>query len=600
MCGIFGLISKSEGYSDQFQSELLKETIQHRGPSGSGVHHFKNGFAGNVRLAIVDRAGGHQPIYTGDEKFGIVYNGEVYNHNELRDQLTNLGHSFHTKSDTEVVLQSYVAYGVAAFDKLNGMFAFCLWDEAKDIKYLVRDQIGIKPLYVYEDGNVIVFSSEIKSLLSFPNLDLSLNPLGLQDYLLYRYIPGPHTLYKRIRKLEPGTYLEIKSNGSATQWRYWDTSYSESYPPLSLSDAKEQLDDLMTKSVKSQLMGEVPVGVLLSGGLDSSVISYYVKKANANLKTFNIGFPDVNEFAYSRQVAKKFGLEHFEIETTVDELVARYDKVSLAIDEPLSDPACLPLYRLGEELKKHVVVVLSGEGGDELFAGYNQYGEVLGEPLEYNEEYNYFIKRSWYFQDHMDFLNDKTIPPSHLRFRKYFEENPLLNGMLNFDMKTWMPDNLMMKADKILMSHSLEGRFPFLDLNVFNFSCELPENFKLKGKITKFLLRDLVDSVMPKDIIQRPKMGFTVPVDQLNLKMKDLAMTCLQEIVSTEMGALLDVKKIQELFRSYYRKPEGQNHLKIWTLFTLFYWYLTTIPRYTVKIQSLFDRRNVQDSAIHH
>lgn len=584
MCGIFGMIHKGQEFQDRYESNLLKESIAHRGPSGNGVHHFKNGFAGNVRLAIVDRAGGHQPIYTSDKKMGIVYNGEIYNHNELRDDLVKQGYEFQTKSDTEVVLQSYKAKGVESFKTFNGMFAFCIWDEVKDVKYVVRDQIGIKPLYIYEDGNSIIFSSEIKSLLALPGLDLSLNPLGLQDFLLYRYIPSPHTLYSRIRKLDPGTYLEVKG-GQAVQWRYWDTSYEPQYPPMSFGEAKEALDELLTKSVQSQLMGEVPVGVLLSGGLDSSAISYYVHKAGANLKTFNIGFPEVNEFSYSRQVAKKFGLEHYEIETTVDELVSCYDQVSLALDEPIADPACLPLHRICEELKKHVVVVLSGEGGDELFAGYNQYKEVSGAHLKFGEEYNFFIQRSWYFQDHKDFLKDKTYPQSHLRFKKYFEEKSILNGMLNFDMKTWMPDNLMMKADKILMSHSLEGRFPFLDLNVFEFSCKLPEEYKLNGNLTKFVLRDLVDPVMPKDIINRPKMGFTVPVDILNQKMKNLIFDCIREVRKTEMAVFLDLEKVEDFVKSYFKSPEGKNHIKVWTFFTLFYWYLTTMPRFTTKIR---------------
>jgi len=584
MCGIFGMLQKSGSLNEKYEANLLRESIAHRGPNGHGVHKFKNGFAGNVRLAIVDRAGGHQPIYTDDNKMGIVYNGEIYNHDEIREELEKKGHTFKTKSDTEVVLQAYKAYGIDSFKRFNGMFAFCIWDETKNVTYIVRDHIGIKPLYVYEDGQALIFNSEIKALVAMPGLNLELNPLGLQDFLLYRYIPGSHTLYKNIRKLDPGTYLEVK-DGQAVQWRYWDTSYKTTYPPLSFDEAKEALDGYMRKAVKSQLMGEVPVGVLLSGGLDSSAIAYYVNQAGANLKTYNIGFPEVNEFQYSRQVAKKFGLAHVEIETTVDELVARYDQVSLAIDEPIADPACLPLHRICDELKKDVVVVLSGEGGDELFAGYNQYKEVMNTPLRYNEEYDFFIKRSWYFQDHKDFLKDKTYPQSYLRYGKYFQENSVLNGMLNFDMKTWMPDNLMMKADKILMSHSLEGRFPFLDINLFEFSCQLPEDYKLNKSVTKHLLRSLVDPVMPKDIIDRPKMGFTVPVDILNQRMKNLIFDCLKEIKGTEMGSILDMDQVETFIKFYFQNPEGKNHIKVWTFFTLFYWYLTTMPRFTKAVR---------------
>lgn len=582
MCGIFGLLNKSTSERSEYEALILREAISHRGPSGHGTHYFENGFAGNVRLAIVDRAGGHQPIYTENKKMGIVYNGEIYNHDELREQLKKKGCVFKTQSDTEVVLQSYKDRGINSFKDFNGMFAFCIWDEEKQVKYLVRDQIGIKPLYIYEDSKKIVFSSEIKSILALPGLDLALNPLGLQDFLHFRYVPGPHTLYRNIRKLDPGTYLEIREN-SGVQWRYWDTSYEIKYPPMPFEEAKEELDRLLTKAVRSQLMGEVPVGVLLSGGLDSSAISYYVNKSGAKLKTFNIGFPEVNEFEYSRQVAKKFGLEHVEIETTVDELVGRYSQVSEAIDEPIADPACLPLHRICEELKKDVVVVLSGEGGDELFAGYNQYKEVMSTPLRYGEEYDFFIKRSWYFLDHKEYLKDKTYNPAYLRFRKYFEENTLLNGMLNFDMKTWMPDNLMMKADKVLMSHSLEGRFPFLDLDLFHFSSGLPDSYKLNGSVTKRLLRELMEPRLPQDIIERPKMGFTVPVDILNSKMKSLIFDCLKEVRLTEMAEVLDIDKIESFVKDYFARPEGQNHIKVWTFFTLFYWYLTTLPKFTSK-----------------
>ena len=590
MCGIAGLINKK---NDRFNIEetlvSFKKILNHRGPDDSGtfIHENKYGFI-NLRLSIVDIASGHQPIFNEQKTMGIVFNGEIYNYLVIRRELEKKGYLFQTKSDTEVILRGFEEYGTELFGKLNGMFAFCIWDIKKDEIYLVRDHFGIKPLYVYQDGDVLVFSSEIKALLSLEGIDTSLDEIGFRDHLTFRYIQAPYTLFKRIKRVEAGTYMRIH-NGTAASFRYWDTSYDDPYPAPSLKTVKEELSEILKKAVSSQLMGEVPVGVLLSGGIDSSTIAYIINKLGANLTTFNIGFPEVNEFEYSRKVAKKFGLKHIEVSTTTEELIKDFDAVNLALDEPIADAACLPLYRLCKELKKHVMVVLSGEGGDEVFGGYPQYATLLSDMPPYAERFNAFLKQSWYFDNQDDYLLNRTIPPITSRYNKYFEEQPLLNGMLSYDMRTWMPENLMMKADKILMAHSLEGRFPFLDRELFDYVSRLPQKYKIDSQYTtKWILKEIMKDQLPTNIVTRKKMGFTVPIELLLKKMKPQVLDTANSVSRLSIADVLDIKKIKKNIESYYKGQFNSNpHLKttfilnIWTLFTLLYWFKFSLPRYT-------------------
>ena len=581
MCGIAGIIGKKELSQGKIKAYIaaFKSSLVHRGPDDAGEHIGVNSGFAHRRLSIVDISGGHQPIYNEDRSVGIVYNGEIYNYTSLREDLKKKGYRFFTNTDTEVILRGYEEYGTEFFDELNGMFAFCIWDDNTDTVYLVRDFFGIKPLYIYEDGSRIIFASELKAIIAIPDIDQSLDPAGFQDYLTFRYVQAPYTFFKNIRKLEAGTYLEIK-HGNATQYRYWDVSYSSPYPYPDVGEVKEHLLATMRAVVKSQLMGEVPIGVLLSGGVDSSTIAYLIHACGANLTTFNIGFPEVNEFEYSRKVAKKYGLRHVEIVTTAGELIKNFSKINFALDEPIADPACLPLYQLCEELKKHVTVVLSGEGGDEVFGGYPQYGYLCGADIPYGSRFGSFMERSWYFSDSLAFMNDKRIPLHQLRYRKYFEEQPLLNGMLAFDMKTWMPENLMMKADKIFMAHSLEGRFPFLDKRLFEYVARLPQGHKITAEgVTKWLLKEVIAPFLPKKVITRPKMGFTVPVDSLLKELKPFVIDACEALQQSSLSEALDTRHIRKCINGYYAGGNISS-LQVWTLFTMAYWFTVSFPRY--------------------
>lgn len=573
MCGIFGFINKNNESVSQDVIEKLRKSIHHRGPDGNGYHKFKDNIVfGNVRLAIVDKSLGHQPIFDKTNDWGIVYNGEVYNHEELRAKLVQKGYIFKTHSDTEVVLYHFIENGTSGIKDLNGMFTFCIWNNKTGEFFVARDRMGIKPLYIYEDDSKLIFSSELKTICRFENVKKDLNPIGIQDMLYFRYNPSPYTIYKNVRKLDPGTYLHFK-NSKPTQWPFWNISQQVNINnSISEAESLEKLSYLLEKSVKSQLMGEVPVGVLLSGGLDSSTISYYINKFGQNLKTYNIGFHDVNEFEFSRAVAKKFDLQHIEIETSVKELIENYDDILESIDEPIADPACFPLFILAKELKKHVTVVLSGEGGDELFGGYNQYVNILKrfnqEGTRQLDQYNAFIENSFYYTDLNNYMNKKTLPKDYFRFYKYYNSEPVMS-MNVYDLVTWMPDNLMMKADKTLMHHSLEGRFPFLDNDLLDFSFTLPEKLKVnKDMVTKYILRKLVEPHLPESVLTRPKMGFTVPVDQLLLGLRERVETAFNSNQS-ELNEIVNYKYFNELKNNFYEKKDRNHTLKLWNYFIL-------------------------------
>jgi len=583
MCGIAGIIFKRfEGKEKGLRVvELLADAIKHRGPDDSGFHiELDNAFAFvNQRLAIVDITGGHQPMYSEDGKVGIVFNGEIYNYRDLREDLKSAGLSFQTNSDTEVILHCYERFGVESFKKLNGMFAFCIWDGRTKEIYLVRDPLGIKPLYVYEDQEKLIFCSEMKGLAGLPDVELNLDAIGIQDYLLFRYVQAPYSLFKQIRCLEAGTYARIR-RGVLTHFRYWDVNYPSDLETGEDGVLAERLRAQMKSAVSSQLMGEVPIGVLLSGGVDSSGITTLVKEAGADLTTFNIGFPDLNEFEYSRAVAAGLGLKHIEVTTTPEELASLLDKVILALDHPIADPACFPLYRLAEELKEHVTVVLSGEGGDELFGGYPQYHFLYTARPPCNTRFSTFLEKSWYFCDYREFLRDQTIPAVAERHKKYFDELPLLNGMLAYDMKTWLPENLMMKADKILMAHSLEGRFPFLDKNLVEFVSRIPQRFKISPDgVSKWLLKEMLKRDLPDGVIHRTKMGFSVPVALLLKSWKETVFDAINSLGSTDLDEVIDTNKVKMVVHDYYRK-RTEEPLRVWTLFILAYWFRHALPAY--------------------
>lgn len=575
MCGYTGFIWKSGETPDLVSSTLARvgALLQHRGPDDEGMHIGRGFAVVHRRLSIIDRAHGRQPMVSSDGRFGLAYNGEIYNYRELKKDLEREGCRFESDCDTEVLFHLFMREGAAAFSRLDGMFTAFIWDfrdSSNEQFFLVRDPLGIKPLYLYEDDEKLVFSSELLPLLATGGLDLSPDPTGLASYLTYRYVQAPYTLFRNIRRVEGGTYYRIVS-GRSMSWRFWDLPMNENAVTLDEAEAAEELRALLRKSVLQQQMSDVPVGLLLSGGVDSSVIAAICSNIGVSLTSFNIGFPDLNEFAYSKEVASKFGLPHVTVETTPSEIVSRFESVVLAMDEPIADPACFPLHILCDTIKTHVTVVLSGEGSDEMLGGYNQYRHVFdGPPASVREKFKQFLAHSWYFDQRPPIT--KPINASRLlRQRIYFDERSLLNGMLAYDLKTWLPENLMAKADKMLMSHSLEGRFPFLSVALVEFACGLPEAYKLGKGGGKRLLKAAFGRDLPSTVLNRPKMGFSVPVGNLVMEMRDQLYDLLDWSRRGIFADLLDHDALRRDFDEHY-SGRSEKSLWLWTVLVLLQW----------------------------
>ncbi|MCB2185654.1 MAG: asparagine synthase (glutamine-hydrolyzing) [Deltaproteobacteria bacterium] len=569
MCGIAGIWGPAGPAEAEAALARLLPALALRGPDGRGVHLHAQGAFGHTRLAIVDVAHGAQPLYNEDGRVGVVYNGEIYNYRELRQELQAQGHQFRTNSDTEVIVHLFEQEGEAAFARLTGMFALALWTD--DAAYLVRDPVGVKPLYYYQDATRLIFASQLSALLALgrgpaalPDLDFGLDPGGLAQYLAFRYCPAGETVYGRIKKLPPGHFLKIGPGAGPV--RYADIlGQAADIPP---GEELAALEATLSEVVASQLMGEAPLGLTLSGGLDSSTLAWFLARAGARPETFNIGFPGVNEFAYSSEVARQAGLNHTLVRLDASEVPGLLPAYIQAIDEPLADAACLPLYCLGQAMREKVTVVFSGEGGDEVFGGYPQYARTLAAHHEAGPAaFRFFLDHSQYFLDRDGWLVE---PPAPGPARAAAFRGSLLSAMTDYDLATWVPENLMMKADKILMAHSLEGRFPLLDPRVIAVARGLADRDKIgpdgEGKL---ILKRLMAGRLPAGVLTRPKMGFSVPLDELLAANRDLCLDLLA--TASPLDAVLRREELRARALAFYA-GEVVSPLLVWTVFVLYYW----------------------------
>jgi len=543
----------------------MAASIAHRGPDGHGFAADSGRAFGHVRLAIVDAAGGAQPIFNEQGDIGIVFNGEIYNYASLRQLLLARGHVFRTLTDTEVIVHLFEEYGPEAFSQLIGMFSFALW--TPDCTYLVRDQVGIKPLYYYTDQSQVLFASELRAILAVPSLDLALDEVALKEYLTFRYCPSERTVFKNVRRLSPAHYIEIRGARVQPPRRYYDLSQHIRYLPA--RQREEALIDTLREVVSSQLMGEVPIGLTLSGGLDSSCIACVLGQLGASVETFNIGFRTVNEFEYSESIAREMHLSQTAVLLDQADLASYLSRYLDAIDEPIADAACLPLYRLCETMSDRVTVVLSGEGADELFGGYPQYVSTLEQYSEPSQEaFQHFLERSWYFArpGALRGLGQAAPAPQAARF-----SGDLLSAMLSYDMHTWVPENLMMKADKILMAHGLEGRFPFLDLRMLELAAGLPAGDKIGfDSETKVLLRKAFRRWLPSTVATRAKMGFSVPIGEILERNRSVVEETLS--AASPLDNALDRAAVRAIVSDHY-SARRREPLLMWTLFVLYAWF---------------------------
>lgn len=564
MCGICGRLNFEKGASVKpGLIRAMMDTIRHRGPDDEGLHIASEVGLGFRRLSIIDLSLGHQPISNEDGTVWIVFNGEIYNYRELRSFLVSKGHVFKTQSDTEVIVHLYEEFGPQCLEKLRGMFAFAIWDENAKTLFLARDRVGIKPLYYSLTDKAIVFASEIKAILADPSIDRELAPEIIDRFLTFLYVPGEETLLKGVRKLEPGHYLLVK-NGKAEIRQYWDLQFSKPSNPLSLDDAEKELSSLLAEAVELHMIADVPVGVLLSGGVDSTaVLSFAAERTDKEISSYTVGFSDsgvADERPYAKLAAEKFGTQHHDMTITASDFAEFLPRYVWHMEEPVCEPPAVAMYYVSKLAKKYVKVLLSGEGGDEAFAGYSNYRNILWlerlkhimpalngavsrglsgvsslfhssrlakySPLMNATFPDYYYSRtsspyrysengltelySADFERSID--REYTVEPVQKLFSTVKDQG-ILDQMLYIDTKTWLPDDLLIKADKMTMANSLELRVPLLDHRVLEFAAALPADYKVRGFSLKYILKRALAKRVPQAILKRKKAGFPVPYD---------------------------------------------------------------------------------------
>ena len=560
MCGIVGAITPPTSDVTRETIERMLDAIAHRGPDGHGIAEFltcggQRVLLGHRRLAIIDPEGGHQPMLEPQAGLAITFNGEIYNFRELRDELKVYGYAFALDSDTEVLLRAYQHWGDKVVDKLRGMFAFAIWDSKNQRLYMARDRFGEKPLFLRQDGESLFFASEIKALLQLPQPKPGVNLSAVWDFLAYRYVPGPKTLFDGIRKLNPGTCATWEK-GKLTERRYWSAPDRESPPEKTPErDVVNTFLGRLDEAVKLQMVSDVPFGAFLSGGLDSSTIVALMTRHNTNVRTFSVGFGEggYSELGYASVVAKHFGTQHHELTVNFDDIVANLPKLVGYRDAPISEPSDIPIYMLAKEASKTVKMVLTGEGSDEILGGYPKHVYerfVQGYQLLPGYIRNNLIapltqSLPYEFRRAKTAVTNLNIEDWRERYVRWFgalnhterdeltvlrmhegaqgdaappfdaaRDSTTLRRILYFDQTSWLPDNLLERGDRMTMAASIESRVPFLDHELATYVSSLPDSYRVKGMKTKWILRQAGKSLIPDAILERPKVGFRVPVNK--------------------------------------------------------------------------------------
>ncbi|MGC2238030.1 MAG: asparagine synthase (glutamine-hydrolyzing) [Pyrinomonadaceae bacterium] len=564
MCGINGiaLSSRSKKQINERVLRGMRDVLHHRGPDDGGIFVDESVGLGHRRLSIVDVSRGHQPMFNEDESCVITYNGEVYNHADYRAELEAKGHVYQTHCDTETILHLYEEYGEKCVEKLRGMFAFAIWNRREKTLFIARDRLGVKPLYyVFDDEGNLFFASEIKALLEAKAVKPELNFDALPDQLANHGTSFDETLFKGVKRLLPGHFL-IWQDGRLKIEKFWDVSFEPKHEEKSDAEFIDEWRELFKKSVELRLMADVPLGMFLSGGIDSSAIcAMMAQMVDEPIKTFSVGFKEreANEFEYARIVSKAFKTEHHEITITPEQFFAELPNLVWHEDEPLGFDSSVPLYFVSKLAEKHVKVVLTGEGSDEILGGYGRYQKAL-RLLDYGEKYesltpkflreavkssvatlpnslNRKLKRTFLSLDSSIeslYFDNFAIFPKAMQAKllsenakaRIADENPyfylnnrlkendakdVLDKLLYADTKTYLHE-LLMKQDQMSMAASIESRVPFLDHKLVEFTARMPQKMKIRGRGTKWILRESMKGILPGEILNRPKMGFPVPL----------------------------------------------------------------------------------------
>ncbi len=620
MCGIAGFISKENTRVDERMARLdaMCRVIAHRGPDEQGMSVEGRAALGMRRLSIIDLATGQQPIYNTDRTKLIVFNGEIYNYRELKADLESRGYKFRTNSDTETIIHAYDEYGADCVKLLRGMFAFAIWDVREQSLFVARDRVGKKPLFysITSDGEFI-FGSEMKVLLEHGGVAREIDHGALDAYLTFGYIPEELCIYKGVHKLEPGHFLVFK-NGKVRTERYWDFDFSGE----TLAGAEDEIAaDLLSKlrnAVEERLISEVPLGAFLSGGVDSSAIVGLMSQImDQPVKTFSIGFNEdsFNELKYARMAAGHFKTEHHEFILT-PEFAGIVDDLVWHFDEPFADSSALPTYMVSKLARDHVTVVLSGDGGDELFAGYTRYLtdrersglerlprgirhnliRPLSEALPHgtrgkNYLFNISLDAAGRYIDSISHFNGprkrrlysneirNKMNGSFERGEKLYREiagsvanDDAIENLLYLDSKTYLPGDILTKVDRMTMASSLEARSPLLDHKLIEYVTRIPSSLKLKGREAKYIFKKAIEGFVPREILHREKQGFGVPIgDWINLQLKERITSDLSDQRSMSRG-YFDPKYLRLLLDEHSRKRRDHSHA-LWTLWMLELWH---------------------------
>ncbi len=621
MCGHISIYYKNKK-ADELLIRQLTEKITHRGPDDTGYFIKDNIAFGFNRLSIIDLEHGNQPFEK--ENRTIIFNGEIYNHQELRKRL-EFSNKFTTNSDTEVLLTSYINYGEKCVDKLRGMFSFIIYDEVKEIVFGARDHFGIKPLYYINNNEFIAFSSEYKVLVKVLK-EISINETALQNYFSFQYTPNYNTIINEIKEVPNGTYFTIK-NGNLEFYRYHDIKFNNK------NITKDNIYDIVNDSVKHHMISNVEVGTFLSGGIDSTIVTALAAKLNPKIKTFSIGF-DVegyNELTVAKKTAEYLGVENISVNVSEQDYIKALPKVAYYMDDPLADPSCVGIYLLSEEARKHVKVVLSGEGSDELFGGYNIYKEYYSlKPFSYLPESikrevnkvakvlpdikgkSYLLRGTTKLKDRyignakifnneevkkviVDYDENNTYSDILAHLYEECDKNSYdsVTTMQYIDINTWLEGEILLKADKMSMAHSLEVRVPFLDKEVLNCATGLTLSQKISKNNTKVLLREAFKDIVPPYMKEKKKLGFPTPI-RVWLK-SDLGIYAREIITNAAVDKLINKEYVLELLDEHIQGKKD-NSRKVWTVFMFCLWYQIYIEGKVIEELEVNNKANKQDN----
>lgn len=627
MCGICGFYSKKNISLEQLTA--MNDTLYHRGPDDSGVEIYpgKEGYQIGLaqrRLSILDLSPlGHQPMHSVDKRLSIAYNGEIYNFQELREELKE--YPFKSHCDTEVILAAFLKWGISCVERFNGMFAIALYDREDESLYLVRDRIGKKPLYYLEDDDGVVFASELKPIMKYPGFQKEIRQELLNRYLVHQYINAPDTIFEKVYKLEPGAVYRFQK-GKKTTWKYWDVAkvYGEKKDTFkgNFDEAKEELKKKLSDSIEMRMIADVPLGTFLSGGYDSSLMTAMAQSKSAKpVKTFSIGFEDkkYNEAIYAKEVAEYLGTEHTEMYITEADMFGLIEDLTDYYDEPFADSSQIPSMLVSKLAKEKVTVALSGDGGDEFFCGYNNYkmladmqkldlagGMVHGvcnfpglkqmhlleklpakvQIVAKNRHKELKVQPFGLLQSEIaqTLLKQEQIDYRFKEEAGYKEADWQIRRML-LDMDTYLPGDILCKVDRASMKYSLETRCPILDKEVMEFSYALPHSYKYEKGNKKRILKELAYDYIPKEMLDRPKVGFSVPLDKwlrgpLKEKLLDY---CNQDFLKAQ--SIFEPEKVQQFMKYYLETGDmgsgsGANHSRfVWAYFVFQKWYQSYIGK---------------------